>query len=345
MEVDAGMNEFKSMIFALTIIVFLSMTITIVSAQGVGPEISTTQSFSPGDSVGDEIIWGGDIGLFGLIGAHVAVDIGVFCGVTLPFEVTVSCPEWVVQGNSFTTTFSAQGKSGGRAGLDFSAGLDITLYALGNILTWPLVDETLSLDLSADFTTPIGSEVSSPMTNEIWIAGVEVPLIGVEVGAYLGVVAQANLEGVLSSSISATGSSLTSQLSDSLSWDYQGETHSRTHGTRSSGSSPVSISLSDITLSMNDLIIRATSVYIEFRATGFDPIRLELPLPDLFSASTGADAEYGGYSVGPLSVPVRSSSENGPSGPDPPIDTVGLVSIAIVGVVVVAVVIGLARRN
>jgi len=321
------------------------LTTIIVNAQDVGPETSTTQRFSAGENVSDGINWSGDIGLFGLLGVHVAAHINVFCGVTLPFEVTIVYPEWVVQGNSFTMSFSVQGVAGGRAGLDFSAGLDITLYALGDILTWPLVDETLSLDLSAEFTTPIGSEVSSPMTNEIRVAGVEVPLIGAEVAAYFGVVAEANLEGVLSSSLSVTGTSLTSQLSDSLLWDSQGETHSKTLGTKSSGSSQVSVSLSDMTLSMMDLIVSVTAVYIEFRATGFAPVRLQLPLPDLFSASTGTDAEYGGYSVGPLNIPVRTSGTNGPPPPNTLIEDGGLGLVVVAGAAIVVIAIGLTRRN
>jgi len=297
------MQKITKVMMPLVILALLSMTVTIVNAQSVGPNKSTTSTFSPSENVSDSISWSGGISLFGL-GADVSAAINVFSGVSLPFEVTVTYPEWVDSGSSFTTAVSAQGKSGGSIGLDFSASLDITLN-LG-FLTWDLIDETISLDLSADFITPIGSEVSSPLTNEIRIAGVDIPLIG-EVAAYFGVVAQATLEGVLSSSISITGSSLTSPWSDNLDWDYQGETHSKTLGTASTGSSPVSVNLNDITLSMTDLIISISSVYLEFRLAGLDPYRLSLPLPDLFSASTGADAEYGGYSVGPLSIPMRSA--------------------------------------
>lgn len=336
------MQATRKMIMTLTIIALLSLTVAIVNAQGVGPDTSRTSAFSSGENVSDGINWSGNIDLFGVLGADVAADINVFCGVALPFEVTVLYPEWVIGGNSFTTAVSAQGKSGGKIGLDFSAGLEITLYALEEILTWPLIDETISLDLSADFITPIGSEVSSPMTNEIWIASVEVPLIGVGVRAYFGVVSQASLEGVLSSSISITGGSLTSPLSDSLVWDSQGETHSRTIGTTISGSSPVSISLSDITLSMTDLIVSVTSVYIEFRATGFDSTRLSLPLPDLFSASTGVDAEYGGYSVGPLSIPMKSS---GSSAFDSLVEGGGLGLIIIAGAVIIVALVLAKRRT
>jgi hypothetical protein len=127
---------------------------------------------------------------------------------------------------------------------------------------------------------------------------------------------------------------LTSPWSDNLDWDYQGETHSKTLGTTSTGSSPVSVNLNDITLSMTDLIISITSVYLEFRLAGLDPYRLSLPLPDLFSASTGADAEYGGYSVGPLSIPMRTA---GPPGFDLLGENGGIGLVVIAGVVAIII--------
>jgi hypothetical protein len=326
---------------SMAFIVLLSLTVPIVKAQTVGPNDQTTRSFNPGENVSDAIGYDGSINLFGLIGAEVVADISVFSGVDLPFEMTVVCPEWVVGGNSFATTYSAQGKSGGRAGIDFSAGLDIKLIVLTVPLT--LYEETLALDLSADFTTPLGSEVSKPMTNEVRLAGIDVPLVGGEVAAYFGVVAEAELRGVVSSAVSASGSALTSQLSETLVWDSQGETHTRALGTTSSGPSSVSVSLNDITLSMEELIIRVTSLFIEFRALGFDPVRLSLPLPDLFSGSAGTDAEYGGYSLGPLSIDMMSSPPPNPSAPGPTnpiaplLDSGGLGLVLAVGVVIVVI--------
>lgn len=313
-------------------------------AQTIGPVRTNSQNYSAGDSIDESLDWSESIGLFGLVGASMAAGVGFYVGITLPFEMSITAPEWVAGGASVNPSFRASGRAGGRIGLDISADLEITLSV--GLASFALVDESKDLDLSASFTTPIGAEESGGMETRVEVGGVTIPIVGVEIKAFFGVEADFRCRGSLLSEMSATGSCLVNPYSEGLEWTSENQAHSCSLETTTPVStSSVSVSFSEIELAMTSFSITLTALFIEFEATGFDTERVSLPLPDLLSASVGAGIIYSGFSALSSSIEVRAASASGVDQVVGDLLQNPIPIIILLGVVAVVVVVVLVRRR
>ncbi len=290
-----------------------------------GPTIFQIYEFDPGWHVQDSEEWSGGLGLFGLFSVSSTLHYDYFAGVSTPIRMNVSYPEWLIPGADFNFSACVEGLEGGRAGIYFDAGIEITFAAFGS--SWDVVNSEKNLDLSVEYRTPIGSELSRPMTAKVSLGQISIPIVGYTIDVYFGAEAQLEFETVLQSQITAESVSLEEQVNRQIEWTEQKQKIVAALQTKPTASSPVKVGLKETQLLLVGLSVRLTSLFIEFQAPGFDPARLTIDLPEISLPILGGssramiladNAEHrANLELDSTSIPVRVSSQTNPSGSFP----------------------------
>lgn len=309
-----------------------------------GPTVFQTYDFNPGWHIQDSEEWSGGFGLFNLFSVSSALHYDYFAGVSTPLRMNVSYPEWLTPGADFNFSACAEGLEGGRAGIYFDAGIEITFAAFG--LSWDVVNLEKNLDLSVEYRTPIGSGLSRPMTARVSLSQISIPIVDYTIDVYFGAEAQLEFETALQSRMTAESASLEEQVNRQIEWTEQKQKNVTALQTRLTASAPVKIGLKETQLLLVGLSLRLTSLFIEFQAPDLDPARLGIELPEISLPILGENsramiladnAEHrADLEVDSTSIPVRVSSQTNPSGGLPtPLIALVVVLLSVVSLCVV----------